>query len=57
VQDVYTQGRRTWVWLHKKGGKRHEMPRHHNLDAIPPPGVICVVDPDEKGGPEPPPAG
>lgn len=32
VADVYTQGRRTWVRLHEKGGKRHEMPCHHTLD-------------------------
>jgi site-specific recombinase XerD len=32
VQDVYVQGRRTWVRLHEKGGKRHDMPCHHNLD-------------------------
>ncbi|MBL0352129.1 MAG: tyrosine-type recombinase/integrase [Candidatus Dechloromonas phosphoritropha] len=32
VQDVYVQGRRTWVRLHEKGGKQHEMPCHHNLD-------------------------
>ena len=32
VNDVYTQGRRTWVRLHEKGGKRHEMPCHHNLE-------------------------
>ena len=33
VEDVYIQGRRTWVRLHEKGGKQHEMPCHHNLDA------------------------
>ncbi len=33
VEDVYVQGRRTWVRLHEKGGKQHEMPCHHNLDA------------------------
>lgn len=33
VEDVYVQKRRTWVRLHEKGGKRHEMPCHHNLDA------------------------
>ena len=33
VEDYYTQGRRFWVRLHEKGGKRHEMPCHHNLDA------------------------
>jgi len=32
VDDVYVQGRRTWVRLHEKGGKRHEMPCHHNLE-------------------------
>ena len=32
VEDVYVQGRRTWVRLHEKGGKRHEMPCHHSLD-------------------------
>jgi hypothetical protein len=29
VEDVYIQGRRTWVRLHEKGGKEHEMPCHH----------------------------
>jgi integrase/recombinase XerD len=33
VEDVYIQGRRTWVRLHEKGGKRHEMPCHHKLEA------------------------
>lgn len=33
VEDVYVQGRRNWVRLHEKGGKRHEMPCHHNLDS------------------------
>ncbi len=33
VEDIYVQGRRTWVRLHEKGGKRHEMPCHHILDA------------------------
>jgi integrase/recombinase XerD len=28
-----TQGRRGWVRLHEKGGKRHKMPTHHNLDS------------------------
>jgi site-specific recombinase XerD len=32
VEDVYIQSRRSWVRLHEKGGKRHEMPCHHNLD-------------------------
>jgi site-specific recombinase XerC len=33
VDDVYVQNRRLWVRLHEKGGKRHEMPCHHNLDS------------------------
>ena len=32
VEDVYVQGRRTWVRLHEKGGKVHEMPCHHHLE-------------------------
>ncbi len=32
VEDVYVQRRRTWVRLHEKGGKRHELPCHHKLD-------------------------
>ncbi len=32
VEDAYVQGRRTWARLHEKGGKRHEMPCHHNLE-------------------------
>jgi len=33
VEDVYTEKQRTWVRLHEKGGKRHEMPCHRNLDS------------------------
>jgi site-specific recombinase XerD len=33
VEDYYPQGKRWWVRLHEKGGKRHEMPAHHNLEA------------------------
>ena len=32
LEDVYVQRRRTWVRLHEKGGKLHEMPCHHNLE-------------------------
>jgi site-specific recombinase XerC len=32
VADVYVQDRRLWVRLREKGGKRHEMPCHHNLE-------------------------
>ena len=33
VEDVFVQNRRLWVRLHEKGGKRHEMPCHHSLEA------------------------
>jgi site-specific recombinase XerD len=32
VDDYYPQGKRWWVRLHEKGGKRHEMPAHHTLE-------------------------
>jgi site-specific recombinase XerC len=32
IEDVYMQNRRLWVRLREKGGKRHAMPCHHNLD-------------------------
>jgi site-specific recombinase XerD len=34
VKDYYTQGRRGWVRLHEKGGKEHELPCHHKLEAL-----------------------
>ena len=33
VEDVFVDQRRLWVRLNEKGGKRHEMPCHHNLEA------------------------
>jgi site-specific recombinase XerD len=33
VEDYYPLDKRWWVRLHEKGGKRHEMPSHHNLEA------------------------
>jgi site-specific recombinase XerD len=33
VGDYFTQGRRGWVRLHEKGGKEHEAPCHHKLEA------------------------
>jgi integrase len=32
VEDVFTQNRRLWVRLREKGGRRHAMPCHHNLE-------------------------
>jgi len=33
VDDYYENGKRCWVRLHEKGGKRHEVPCHHNAEA------------------------
>jgi integrase len=35
VEDVYTQNHWLRVRLREKGGKRHAMPCHHNLDEYP----------------------
>jgi site-specific recombinase XerD len=32
IEDYYQQGKRWWLRLHEKGGKRHEVPCHHNLE-------------------------
>ncbi len=40
VEDVYVQNRRLWVRLHEKGGKRHEMPCHHNLETY----LLAYID-------------
>ena len=31
VEDYFESGQRAWLRLHEKGGKRHEVPCHHNL--------------------------
>ena len=28
----YSEGRRAWFRLHENGGKRHEVPAHHNAE-------------------------
>jgi len=32
VEDYFPTGKRWWVRLQEKGGKRHEMPAHHKLE-------------------------
>ena len=32
VSDYYAQGRRAWIRLYEKGGKRKDMPAHHKLE-------------------------
>ncbi len=33
VEDYFQTGKRWWFRLHEKGGKRHEVPAHHNAEA------------------------
>jgi site-specific recombinase XerD len=33
VEDYFPQGKRWWLRMHEKGGKQHEMPVHHTLEA------------------------
>lgn len=32
VEDYYPEGKRWWLRLHEKGGKRHEVPAHHSAE-------------------------
>jgi len=33
TEDYFQVGKRWWIRLHEKGGKRHEVPAHHNAEA------------------------
>ena len=33
VEDYFPQGKRWWMRLHEKGGKRHDVPAHHLAEA------------------------
>lgn len=45
VEDLFTQGRRLWLRLHEKGGKRHEIPCHHTLEQY----LIAYLDAADLG--------
>jgi site-specific recombinase XerD len=51
VEDYYQNGKRWWIRLHEKGGKRHEVPAHHNAEAY----LDAYMDAaglwDQKGAP------
>ena len=51
VEDYYPEGKRWWVRLHEKGGKRHEMPTHHKLEAYIDEYVLAAGIRDEAKGP------
>src|SRR5713101_208934 len=33
VEDYYQNGKRWWIRLHEKDGKRHQVPAHYNAEA------------------------
>ena len=51
VEDYFLQGRRSWVRLHEKGGKRHEVPCHHSLDEYLDAWIAAAKIADDKKGP------
>ena len=52
VEDVFVQNRRLWKQLHEKGGKRHEMPCHRNLEEYLTAYIDgCELRDDRKGPP------
>jgi hypothetical protein len=50
VEDYFEQGRRPWVRLHKKGGKRHEVSCHHSLDEYLDAWIAAAKIGDQKKG-------
>jgi len=51
VEDYYENGKRGWVRLHEKGGKRHDVPCHHNAEAYLEAYLAAAGIRDEKKGP------
>ena len=51
VEDYYQSGKRWWIRLHEKGGKRHEVPAHHNAEAYLDAYLDAAAIRDEKSGP------
>jgi integrase/recombinase XerD len=51
VEDYFFQGRRGWVRLREKGGKRHDMPANHNLDHYLEEYVAAAAIAEERKGP------
>jgi site-specific recombinase XerD len=43
VEDFYSEGKRWWLRLHEKGGKRHEVPAHHNAEAYAALGRVFII--------------
>lgn len=51
VEDYYPTGKRWWFRLHEKGGKRHDVPAHHNAESYVDEYLDAARLADEKKGP------
>lgn len=51
VEDYFQNGKRWWFRLHEKGGKRHEVPAHHNAEAYLDAYVAAANIADDKKSP------
>lgn len=51
VGDYFTQGRRGWIRLHEKGGKEHQAPCHHKLEAFLDAYITAAGTVGDKDGP------
>ena len=51
IEDYYPSGKRWWFRLHEKGGKRHEVPAHHNAEAYLDAYLEAAEIEDDKRGP------
>lgn len=51
VEDYYPAGKRWWFRLHEKGGKRHDVPAHHNAEVYLDDYLEAAGIHDDKKGP------
>jgi integrase/recombinase XerD len=51
VEDYFQEGKRWWFRLHEKGGKRHEVPAHHNAEAYVDAYIAAARIADDRKGP------
>lgn len=51
IEDYFPTGKRWWFRLHEKGGKRHEVPAHHNAEAYLDAYLDAAGIGDDKKGP------
>jgi integrase/recombinase XerD len=50
-EDYFQEGKRWWFRLHEKGGKRHEVPAHHNAEAYVDAYLVAAQIADDRKGP------